>query len=142
MTSSDIGPLVLDVLAGVGILLAGIGIMLGMRALAATLARVNITLDRVNQQVNNLSAPVTATLTHVDGIANTADQTLARLSGVVQSLEDVAGNVSQTAQIGEKCAFAGDRQRRRNLNQRHDRFTTLGYGKERFGYILTGVAFI
>jgi uncharacterized protein YoxC len=99
VTSSDIGPLVLDVLAGVGILLAGIGILLGMRALATTLARVNTTLDRVDQQVDNLSQPVTATLTHVDGIANTADQTLLRLSGVVQSLEDVAGSVSETAQL-------------------------------------------
>ena len=86
VTSSEIGPLVLDILAGVGILLAGIGIMLGMRALAATLARVNVTLDRVDQQVDNLSQPVTATLTHVDGIANTADQTLARLSSCAVAL--------------------------------------------------------
>jgi uncharacterized protein YoxC len=99
VTSSDLGPLILDVLAGVGILLAGIGILLGMRALAGTLGRVNETLDRVDRQVENLSQPVGATLSHVDGIANTADQTLARLSGVVGSLEDVAGSVAQTAKL-------------------------------------------
>jgi uncharacterized protein YoxC len=99
VTSSDLGPLILGILAGVGILLAGIGILLGMRALATTLGRVNVTLDGIDRQVENLSSPVTATLTHVDGIANTADQTLARLSGIVGSLEDVATSASQTAKL-------------------------------------------
>lgn len=103
MTSTEIGVLVLDVLVGVGVLLAGIGILLGMLALARTLARVNVTLDGVDRQLDNLGEPVAKTLGHVDGIAETADQTVARLSGVVKSLEDVAGSVAQTASLAKNA---------------------------------------
>jgi uncharacterized protein YoxC len=96
---NDIGPLILDVLAGIGVLLAGLGIFLGMQALARTLARVNVTLDGVDKQLDALGQPVAHTLAHVDGIADTADQTLAKLGGVVQQLEGVAGSVAQTAQL-------------------------------------------
>jgi uncharacterized protein YoxC len=99
MTSTEIGVLVLDVLAGVGVLLVGIGVLIGMLALAKTLGRVNVTLDGLDRQLEHLGEPVAKTLGHVDGIADTADQTLARLGGVVKSLEDVAGSVSQTAQL-------------------------------------------
>ena len=99
MPSTEIGSLILDVLAGAGVLLAGIGVFVGMRALAKTLERVNVTLDGVDRQLESLGAPVAQTLGHVDGIADTADQTLAKLGGVVKSLEDVAGSVSQTAAL-------------------------------------------
>lgn len=99
MTSTEIGVLVLDVLAGVGVLLVGVGVLIGMLALAKTLTRVNVTLDGVDRQLENLGEPVAKTLAHVDGIADTADRTLARLSGVASSVEDVAGNVSQTAAL-------------------------------------------
>ena len=103
MTSSEIGVLVLDVLTGVGALLVGIGVLVGMLALARTLKRVNVTLDGLDRQLDSLGEPVAKTLGHVDGIADTADQTLARLGGVVQSLEDVAGSVSQTAQLAKNA---------------------------------------
>ncbi|HEU5478942.1 MAG TPA: DUF948 domain-containing protein [Candidatus Tumulicola sp.] len=103
MTSSEIGVLVLDVLTGVGALLVGVGVLVGMLALAKTLKRVNVTLDGLDRQLDNLGEPVAKTLGHVDGIADTADQTLARLGGVVQSLEDVAGSVSQTAQLAKNA---------------------------------------
>ncbi len=103
MTSTEIGMLVLDVLAGVGALLVGLGVLIGMLALAKTLRRVNVTLDGVDQQLETLGRPVAKTLGHIDGIADTADQTLSRLGGVVQSLEDVAGSVSQTAALAKNA---------------------------------------
>ena len=103
MTSTEIGVLVLDILAGIGVLLVGVGVLLGMLALAKTLARLNVTLDGVDRQLENLGEPVAKTLSHVDGIAGTADETLAKLGGVVQSLEDVAGSVSQTARLAKNA---------------------------------------
>jgi uncharacterized protein YoxC len=103
VNSTEIGVLVLDVLAGVGVLLVGIGVLIGMLALAKTLSRVNVTLDGVDRQLENLGEPVAKTLGHVDGIADTADRTLARLGGVVKSLEDVAGSISQTAQLAKNA---------------------------------------
>lgn len=103
MTSTEIGMLVLDVLTGVGALLVGLGVLIGMLALAKTLRRVNVTLDGVDQQLETLGRPVAKTLGHIDGIADTADQTLSRLGGVVQSLEDVAGSVSQTAALAKNA---------------------------------------
>ena len=103
MNSTEIGVLVLDVLVGVGVLLVGIGVLLGMLALAKTLARVNVTLDGVDKQLENLGEPVAKTLGHVDGIADTADRTLARLGGIATSLEDVAASVSQTAQLAKNA---------------------------------------
>ena len=99
MNGSFDWPAVLDVGAGLGVLIAGIGIFVGMRALAKTLARVNVTLDEVDRQLDGMGRPLAQVLGHVGGIADTADQTLARLTGVVQSLESVAGSIAQTAQL-------------------------------------------
>ena len=93
------GSLILDIGVGTGVLMIGIGVLLGMLALAKTLRRVNVTLDEVDRQIVDVGKPVSETLAHVEGIADTADQTLARLTGVVKSLEDVAGSVSQTASL-------------------------------------------
>lgn len=91
--------IILDVGVGVGVLLVGISMMIAMSALARTLARVNVTLGEVDRQLEGLGKPVGDTLTHVNGIADTADQTIARLTGVVKSLEDVAGSAAQTADL-------------------------------------------
>jgi|SRR5579862_668357 len=91
--------LIRDGLVGSGIFLLGLGVFIAMLALAKTLKRLNVTLDGVDQQLENLGGPVTKTLGHVDGIAGTADETLARLGGVVKSLEEVAGNVTETAAL-------------------------------------------
>lgn len=88
-----------DVGVGLGVFLMGVGIFVAMLALAKTLGRVNVTLDEVDRQLDGLGRPVGEALQHVEGIAGTADQTLARLSGVVTSLEGVAGSVSQTADL-------------------------------------------
>ena len=91
--------IVMYVGVGVGVLLAGIGVLAACWSLARTFGRVNQTLDVVDTQVANLSAPIGATLDHVGGIADTADQTLARLRGVVGSLETVAASLSNVADL-------------------------------------------
>ncbi len=95
--------IILDAGVGIGALLAGLGVFLGMRALAGTLARVNVTLDEVDRQIAAVGTPVTQMLSHVGGIADTADSTVARLSGVVKSLEDVAGSVASTAKLTQNA---------------------------------------
>ena len=99
--TSQTGVLILDILVGVGALLVGVGVLIGMLALSRTLARVNVTLDGVDRQLDLLGEPVSKTLGHVDGIAGTADRTVARLSGVADALEGVAGNVAQTAALAK-----------------------------------------
>ncbi|HEY8313327.1 MAG TPA: DUF948 domain-containing protein [Candidatus Baltobacteraceae bacterium] len=95
--------IVLDVGVGVGVLLIGIGVLFAMLGLAKTLARVNRTLDGIDEQIGNLGLPITQTLSHVGGIADTADRTIARLSGVVQALEDVSGSVAHTAKLTQNA---------------------------------------
>jgi ABC-type transporter Mla subunit MlaD len=63
------------------------------------LERAGGTLDEIDRQINTLSTPVATTLTHVGGIADTADTTLARLATVVGQLENVASGASKTANL-------------------------------------------
>jgi uncharacterized protein YoxC len=95
--------IVIDVGVGVGTLLAGIGVLWACAALAKTLGRVNRTLDEVDVQIAGIGKPVGQTLEHIGGIADTADQTVARLGAVVKSLEDVADSVSQTAGLAKEA---------------------------------------
>lgn len=83
MTTSDW----MNIGIGVGVLLIGIGALIAAIALARTLGRLNGTLDVFDKQLDSLNAPVGRTLDHVGGIADTADQTLARLRGVVDAVE-------------------------------------------------------
>jgi uncharacterized protein YoxC len=84
---------------GVGVLLIGVSFLIVALRLAGVIARTNGTVDEVNKQLANLSAPVAETLSHVGGIADTADSTIARLGGVVGQLETVAGSVGKTASL-------------------------------------------
>jgi uncharacterized protein YoxC len=93
--------IVLDGGVGVGVLLVGIGALVACIALARTLGRVDRTLDVLDVQIETLGKPIGETLDHVGGIADTADQTLARLRGVVGSLESVADSVSETADLAK-----------------------------------------
>jgi uncharacterized protein YoxC len=93
----------MDIGIGVGVLLVGIGVLVAGIALARTLGRVNVTLDVVDGQMESLGKPIGETLDHVGGIADTADQTLARLRGVVESFEGVAGSVSDTAGLAKEA---------------------------------------
>jgi hypothetical protein len=99
--------IVLDIGVGVGVLLIGIGIFIVCSALAKVFARLNGTLDEVDRQISTLSVPVVATLGHVNGIADTADTTVARLGEVVGTLEGVAGAVGNTAKVATDAVTPG-----------------------------------
>lgn len=86
---------------GVGGLLVGVGVFIGMLALARTFRRLNQTLDVVDRQLDDLGTPVGKTLTHINGIATTADHTVARLGGVADALEGIAGSLSQTVTLAK-----------------------------------------
>lgn len=88
---------------GVGIMtvLIGLGILLVCLRLGGLLGRVGKTLDEVDRQIAALGTPVATTLTHVGGIADTADSTIARLGVAIAQLEVVAANAGKTAsQVG------------------------------------------
>jgi len=103
LSSGIDGALIRDVLVGVGVLIASIGIFVFCTAMAKTFGRLNRTLDEVDIQIAALSAPVTETLKHVGGIADTADTTVARLGTVVGSLEGVAEGVGNTAKLASEA---------------------------------------
>lgn len=93
----------LDVAGGVAAFLVGAGFFWAMLALARTLRRLNRTLDGIDEQVAALGKPVSETLVHVGGITDTADQVIARLSGIVAALEQVAASLSQTAKLTQEA---------------------------------------
>jgi len=86
----SIGVAVMAVLIGLGVF------VLCLRA-AGLLGRLGRTLDEIDKQIPALSEPIAATLTHVGGIADTADSTLARLGVAVGQLENVAATATKTA---------------------------------------------
>lgn len=86
---------------GIGSLFIGIAILIVCIALTNVLSRLGKTLDEVDRQIATLGVPVATTLTHVGGIANTADSTLARAGLAVAQLESAAGKAtSMAAQLG------------------------------------------
>jgi hypothetical protein len=95
--------LVFSVGAGLGVLLIGIGILVVCSAIANVLRRLNGTLDEIDKQIGALGAPVAETLSHVGGIADTADSTVARLGEVVGSLEVVAAQVVKTSDLAGRA---------------------------------------
>ena len=95
----EIGSIVMYICFGVGVLLAGIGFCIMCVRAGGLLDRAGETLNEVDRQINTLSTPVATTLTHVGGIADTADTTLARLAALVGQLENVASGASKTANL-------------------------------------------
>jgi hypothetical protein len=98
-TPMDWPHLIFSVLAGTGVLLMGIAALAFCTQAANSLRRLNITFDEVDRQIATLSAPVAQTLSHVGGIADTADATIARLGAVVGTLETVAAGVAKTSHL-------------------------------------------
>jgi hypothetical protein len=92
-------PIALYFGVGLGALLAGLGIFIVCLRAGALFTRLGKTLDEVDQQIGVMSGPIASTLTHVGGIADTADSTLARLAAVVSQLENVATGASKTANL-------------------------------------------
>jgi len=91
--------IVLDTGVGLGVFLIGLGALIVCSALSRTLGRVNQSLDEVDRQLAAVSAPVTRTLGHVDGIANTADVAVSRLQGIVAQLETIAGGAGKVSSL-------------------------------------------
>jgi len=102
-TDIDWPHLVFSVGAGVGVLLIGIGVLVLCSGIAGVLRRLNGTLDEIDKQIGALGAPVADTLSHVGGIADTADATVARLGEVVGSLEVVAAQVVKTSDLAGRA---------------------------------------
>ena len=101
MTTTFDPALTWPILAGVCALLIGLGIFVVCLRLGGLIKRFHKTLDVFEEQIPALSDPVATTLTHVGGIANTADATIARLGVAVAQLETVAENATKTAnQVG------------------------------------------
>jgi uncharacterized protein YoxC len=82
---------------GVGVFLIGLGIFYFCMRLGGLVGRLGKTLDEIDKQIPALSTPIATTLTHVGGIADTADSTIARLGVAVGQLETVAANATKTA---------------------------------------------
>ena len=92
-------PLILAVGVGAGVLLIGVGVLFACVRLGELLTRAGKPLDEVDGQISALSGPIAQTLVHVGGIADTADTSLAKLAGAVESLEVVADNVGKTSSV-------------------------------------------
>jgi len=98
---------------GIGSVLIGLGVLILCLRAGALLVRIGRTLDEVDRQIPALSAPIATTLTHVGGIADTADLTVARLGVVVGQLEGVAASATRTAgTLGSMVANAATSWRR------------------------------
>ncbi len=90
---------------GIMAVLFGIAVLILCLALARLLSRIGKTLDEVDRQIPALSTPIATTLTHVGGIADTADSTIARLGTALGKLEYVANAATKTADtIGSALA--------------------------------------
>ena len=93
MSSMEWGTVVLDVLGGIAALLVGMGVFIACLALAKTLVRVRATLDEVDRQLAGIGAPVTSTLSRVDELT--------------KSLEETAGTVSRTVDLTRSAVVPG-----------------------------------
>jgi hypothetical protein len=82
---------------GIGVFLIGLGIFVMCLRTAGLITRLGKTLDEIDRQIPALSTPIATTLTHVGGIADTADATIARLGVAVGQLENVAAGATKTA---------------------------------------------
>ncbi|MBD5634915.1 MAG: hypothetical protein IAI49_10590 [Candidatus Eremiobacteraeota bacterium] len=92
---------------GIGImaLLFGVAFLVLCLAAARLLSRIGRTLDEVDRQIPALSTPIATTLTHVGGIADTADATIARFGLAIGQLEYVASAATRTTNtIGQTLA--------------------------------------
>ncbi len=103
MSSTFDWTIVLDIGVGVGVFILGLGVLIATSALARTLARVNRTLDEVDRQIAEIGQPVGQALVHVNGMADSADKAVARLTVAAKQIEDAASSVSSTAKLAQEA---------------------------------------
>jgi hypothetical protein len=95
--SSDWLSVVWSIGVGLGVFLIGLGIFVLCVRAGGLIGRLGKTLDEVDRQIPARGTPIATTLTHVGGIADTADATIARLGAAVAQLEGVAASATRTA---------------------------------------------
>lgn len=93
--------MILDIGVGLGCLLAGVGVLVAFSRLGHLFGRLEGTLDEIDRQVATISVPVTDTLSHIEGMAGTADVTIAKVATIVASLESVAAGVAKTSNLAQ-----------------------------------------
>ena len=103
MNGSGDWSILLDAGVGAGALLIGIGLFIVCLRLARILSKASDTIESVDRQIAVLMPPIVETLSHVGGIANTADSTLARLTTVVDAVEGLAGGVAKSANAAQSA---------------------------------------
>jgi uncharacterized protein YoxC len=95
--TETVGSIAWSIGVGLGALLIGLGLFVLCVRAGALLGRLDKTLDEIDRQIPALSSPIATTLTHIGGIADTADSTIARLGVAVGQLENVAAGATRTA---------------------------------------------
>ena len=95
--------IVLDVGVGAGIFLLGVGVFVVCLGLTNVLRRLITTLDEIDRQIGALGPPITETLVHVSGIADTADVTFGKLGGIAGSLESITDQLIKTSSVAHEA---------------------------------------
>ena len=86
---------------GLAALVAAGGISFACIRLAGLLARAQTTLDNVDAQLAGAQAPLTKTLTHVSGVAQSVDDIVAKVDRIANAAEKAAGAVAKTADAAQ-----------------------------------------
>jgi hypothetical protein len=96
-----------ELCVGIGLFVLFTGLGAGALYLAVRVGGVLERLDRtiadLDRQLASLSSPIVDTLSHVGGIADTADVTVAKIGNIVGALETVAGSLGKTANLAQSA---------------------------------------
>jgi len=86
---------------GIASLIAAIGIAFACFRLAALLAHTESTLGKVDAQLDGAQAPLTKTLAHVSGVAQSVDDLVAKVDRIATSAEKAAGAVAKATDAAQ-----------------------------------------
>lgn len=86
---------------GLGALLIGIASLVLMKRVGQTLNRVDAALDQAMAELDKVSGPIGETLAHVGGVVGTLDAMLAKLTGVADAAERIAGSFAKTTSAAQ-----------------------------------------
>jgi uncharacterized protein YoxC len=86
---------------GVASLIAAIGIAFVCYRLGAVLGHAQTTLGKLDTQLDGAQGPLTKTLEHVSGVAQSVDDLVAKVDRIATSAEKAAGAVAKTADAAQ-----------------------------------------
>lgn len=86
---------------GIASLAAAGGIAFACIRIGLTLKRLETTLDVVDRQLAGAEEPLTKTLAHVSGVAESIDDIVAKLDHVADAASAAAGAVAKTADAAQ-----------------------------------------